>query len=209
MPPKRRPKRNLPRNKRSVVSRQIDALSTAVALPVHRFRRVYQEIISGAAGGIVSYTPQIRIGILPSVSDFSNLYSEYRVTRVTALFRPLQGTFSLIGPAVFPTVNSVFDYTSGAALSGLSAAFQYPSWKQNAFSQQRPVIQLSWTPRVVVNDLLTIGTAGVALLPSGTFLSINSLDTLYFGLRTVIEEFPSAMQIQVTLLLDLEFKGVR
>lgn len=177
--------------------------------PIFRFRRVFQEVFTGSASGIIAYSPTVTLGKLPSFVEFQNLFTEYRFTSITCLFRPLQSTFSLVGPTTFPVVNSVFDYTDTAALTGLTAAMQYPSWKQNTFSQSRPHIQIVWKPRIINEGVSTTSGLGYALAPVGQFLSTSGANVEHFGLKTICEEMLTAVQIQVTFLCDLECRNVK
>jgi len=211
-PPKRRG-RAAPRARKgrgsATISNQLSGLTTAPAPLLHKFRRVYQETISGAVSGIVAYSPSVTLAKMPSFIEISNLYTEYRFTHVTVLFRPVVSTFSLVGPTSFPVVNSVFDYTNVSALASITSAMQYPSWKQNLFSQMRPHIQIGYVPRCVVSSVLTASGSGLALLPSGTFLTMNNTDVEHFGLKTILQDFPSGVQIEVSFLVDFECRGVK
>lgn len=194
------------RNKPLGQQNQLTALSRQINGPTYRFRRVFQETITGVASGILAYTPIITLAKLPSVAEFSSLFTEYHISRVTVVFRPVQSTFSLIGPATFPVINTVHDNQDITALSGLTAALQYPSWKQNTFSVSRPTIQYSWAPRVQATSFATSGN-GASLLPAKTFLGMSNTNTEHYGLKTVIEEFTTGVQMQVTFLIDFEVRG--
>lgn len=203
-PPSRRQKRGA-----TVSSNQLTALMKAPTLASHRFRRVFQETISGSAAGIVAYSPLVVLNKMPSFTEFSNLYNEYRFLTVTCLFRPVQSTFSLIGPTSFPVVNSVIDFTDFAPLSSITAAMQYPSWKQNCFSQTRPHIQLVYNPRVLVGGVFSSTGTVAALLPVGAFLTFGASDAQWFGLKTILQDFPAGVDIEVSFLVDFECRGVR
>lgn len=192
-----------------MVQNQLSALMKAPALMTHRFRRVYQETITGNVAGIVAYSPLVTLSKMPSFTEFSNLYNEYRFMQVTVLFRPVVSTFSLIGPLSFPVVNSVIDYTDFAPLSSITAAMQFPSWKQNLFSQTRPHIQLVYNPRVLVGGVFSSTATVAALLPVGSFLTFGASDAQWFGLKTILQDFPTGVQIEVSFLVDFECRGVR
>jgi len=208
--PKKQKSKSQPNRSKSTVSDQIVGISRAPSsVPVYKFRRVYQEIISGSVSTIVAYSPVFEINKLPSFTEFTSLFTQYRFARITVLFRPIQSTFSLVGPAVFPVINTVFDYTDAVALSGVTAAQQYPSWKQNTTSLTRPTFQISFVPRTTINSAFPSAATGAVSLPLNTFFTTSDTSVEFYGLKTVIEEFGSGVQIQVTVLVDLECKGVR
>jgi len=197
---------NPPRKKSLGQSNQLAGLSRQKLGPNYAFRRTFQETISGNAAGIVAYTPLITLAKLPSNAEFTNLFTEYRFASVTIVFRPVQSTFSLIGPTAFPVVNTVSDYQDVNSLPGLTAALQYPSWKQNTFSQQRPCIQYTWAPRVRTTATAAVGT-GSALLPAQSFLTVSNTDVEHVGFKSILEEFFTGVQIQVTVICDFVVRG--
>jgi hypothetical protein len=204
-----RRRRKAPAKRQAVQQNQLSAFSRGPSLLTHRFRRVFQETISGSVAGIVSYNPLVTLDKLPSFSDFVNLYTEYRIVHLKVLFRPLVTTFSLIGASSYPVINTVFDYANNVSLVSTTEAQQFPSWKQNALSVSRPVFQIDYTPRVINTAMFAAVSGGSALFPIGTFLGMQNTTVQHLGLKTMIQDFPSGVQMEVSVVVDLECRGVR
>lgn len=118
-----------------VTNNQLAMSQRAPKMQVFRFRRVVQEVLSGSVTGIVGYTPLVTLGKFPSNAEFLALFTQYRLAKLTVLFAPAQDGANFAFP--YPKVNTVFDYTTLAALGSVTEAQQFQSWKQTVFNISR------------------------------------------------------------------------
>jgi hypothetical protein len=175
--------------------------------PVYKFRRVFQEVFTGSATGVVAYSPAVTLGGLPSSAEFTSLFSEYRIAKITVLFRPDSSLLSVSNP--YPTVNTVFEYTNSTALTGVTAAQQYLSWKQTVFSSNRPVMKIVYMPNAMQSGVLTASGGGTEKLSRGTFFDTSNTGILFFGLKTIWEGVSTTQAVNVSLIVDVELRGVK
>lgn len=190
-----------------VTNNQLAMSQRAPKMQVFRFRRVVQEVLSGSVTGIVGYTPLVTLGKFPSNSEFLALFTQYRLAKLTILFAPAQDGANFAFP--YPKVNTVFDYTTLAALGSVTEAQQFQSWKQTVFNISRTQAKITYTPRLTQTGVNSQFGSSSEVLPVDTWVDVANASAVYFGLRAIWENLSTTQSVTVTLIGDWEFKGVK
>jgi len=190
-----------------VTNNQLAMSQAAPRMQTFRFRRVFQEVISGSATGLLGYSPLVNLNKFPSNSEFLNLFTEYRLNKLTVLFAPAQDGANFAFP--YPKLNTVFDYTTTAALASVTDAQQFQSWKQTIFNVTRTQAKVTYRPRVTQTGVNSQFGSTNTILPAGSWLDVANASAAYFGLRTIWENLATTQSVTVTFIGDWEFKGVK
>jgi len=202
-----RSRRGRGRQNGAVTNNQLAMNQRAPKMQVFRFRRVVQEVLSGSATGIVGYTPSVYLGKFPSNSEFLALFTQYRLVKLTVLFTPAQDGANFAFP--YPKVNTVYDYTTGAALGSVTEAQQFQSWKQTVFNVSKTQAKFVYRPRLTQTGVNSQFGSSNEVLPAGTWVDVANASAVYFGFRSIWENLATTQSVTVSLIGDWEFKGVK
>lgn len=138
--------------------------------------------ISAVNAGLTVPTYQFKLADCPNVTEFSNLFDQYRFVMVRMIFRPRFNYSNLGGTNGASRFFSVIDYDDMTALAALNDARQYQSLKETRFDQDhvRCIV-----PRMAVAGYTTTFTGFVNMGPQ--WISIASNDVNHYGIKVVIE----------------------
>ena len=142
------------------------------------------EILGDGSGSFQNATNySITLNQLPNASDFTNLFDQYRIDRVTVHFYPRASTVSdtsgLTNPSGVMLLTAAVDLDGAAAPPTLNELLEYGSCQQHMLNQHRSI---TFQPRVKTTQA---GASG-PLMPIGTWIDSANPNMIYNGLRTYV-----------------------
>lgn len=151
---------------------------------------------------------------LPSVGEFTALFDQYKITKVTVRLIFSCNSSDTVTPSIaLPVVHQCNDYNSTAALS-LSEYQQYPSLKTWQLGQDK-VIQWSFVPHVRGDVLNTSGVASTSAhnIPC-PWLDTSSTNVEMLGSRLYLNNLGRATNVDIgnalfMITYDMAFKFVK
>lgn len=210
-------------NKRKIAVRrrwkktQMRKNSNKLKRQVHIYKRTFKLdniLASSTLGGIANaYT--ISLASLPSVSDFGNLYDQYKITGCKfefapmtseGIMSPLTGVGTQIG---FQPLHTVLDFDDSTPPASLSAMLEYGSHKQTMAHQKHVRY---FKPKVLEQVYRGIGTVGYRPIGS-QWIDMAYNDVPHYGIKVFAEPplSSTATSITYTVYCTLYFacKNVR
>lgn len=169
--------------------------------------------------GTYSYTPIL--GYLPGYTEFTALFDEYKLDKITLKIIPFQNTFSSESQAggaqmsgsipILHYINDNDGYTVLNSEAGIAEIQQYPGYKRVPLDKP---YSYSFIPRC--RGVVQTG-GGTAVATSGTrnqWLDCGTTDVVHYGTYGIIEAICPNAQLQLDFFrieatFHMSFKGVR
>ena len=186
-----------------IPSTKLTGLSTVVPNQTYITSRRQQKLVvqmdnaaSNCAGNLT-----FKLNDLPNYTDFTNLFDQYRVLRLTYQFFPRTGTQSDNPGGFFPQITlltTAVDTSGEAATPGLTDLLEYASVQQMLLDRSHTV---SFVPRTKDADGM--------LMPYGTFVSTDQPAQIYNSLRYFTASNPASKYIEWECYCEalIEFKN--
>lgn len=179
---------------------------TGEALSVTGAFLTYQAGSGAALFAYMSQAIRFCIADLPDVTDYSNLFDQYRInwinvkvwnmeTNSPVSYQASAGTSGTFTQQFANSCicHSVLDYDDAtpfaASEAGLLQMMERQGYRSKRFSPNGILLNRTWKPRhlEVISSDLTTGTTGRALAPRGQWLDFNQTTIPHFGLKWIIE----------------------
>jgi len=161
-----------------------------------------------AVGGPVAYTQP-----LPSVSEFTNLFDEYRIARVKFELHYSFANGNSGATYPYPVLNVANDLDSYGASFNLDDMNQYPNKKTFQCIPGQPI---TWSVRPVARaDVLTnTGITSSSAAASTAWISTSSNNIRHLGTRMWLDNCGRATNVDlgtftIYVSYELEFRGMR
>ena len=187
-----------------IPSTKLTGLSTVVPNQSYITSRRQQKLVvqmdnaaSNCAGNLT-----FKLSDLPAYTDFTNLFDQYRVLRLTYQFFPRTGTQSdTTQPGFFPAITlltTAIDTSGDAAVPALTDLLEYASVEQKLLDRSHTI---SFVPRTKDADDM--------LMPAGTFVSTDQPNQVYNSLRYFTPSNPASKYIEWECYCEalIEFKN--
>lgn len=208
MPPKRvyRPKRYRKRNYRP--KRRFNKYrKVTTSTQVHKFSR-FATPSGFPIQGNAAYTPLLgtsqsfNLAQLPSSSDFSNLYDQYRITHVQFRFKlRIDPSAQTAGTAIWPTLYYVRDHDDAASISSLNDLKEYSKCKQVALSPMRWTV-INIKPSILDTMFRNTGQTTFVSKPAyKQWIDMAYTDVAHYGLKWGVDVFTNT-----SMYIDAELK---
>lgn len=231
-----RKRKNRQRRGSDQLSRSVKVLSSVpqALSTVHRFRRCWNQSTSYVANtGFFSAafdmeinfclnTSDIRLGgvsiygpTIPSYTEFTSLYDDYRIKKVILRLDWSQNSYSGSTTTIMPPLlYYVQDFNDSNAVS-LSTILQYPEVKTHSFYQNgyKPLI-MELTPRPLV-DLAGTGVGtGYGPTLEAPWIRTSETNIPHYGVKIYGHNFDVATAsatgfVNIMAAFELEFRGVK
>jgi len=145
---------------------------------VYTFNRGYPyATVSAPTVGDLIMAMNFTLGALPSSTDFTSLFDQYRIAQVTVRFIPLAG----VGTGSNPLV-TVIDYDDSTVPGAVSDLFQYDSVQ---FTQPGSTLERTLKPRVAIAAYSGAFTSFATADPD-LWIDVASPNVQYYGLKFAI-----------------------
>lgn len=199
--------------------------------PIHKFRRALTRqfywnpsisSIDGLGGSTmqVTFSPlatdwriagvSVYLDSLPSVSDFINLFDQWRLSSVTVVFDMATMVYMNSNPTFSsPIVHHVVDYDDPGDLP-LTNLLQFPQARRHNFYENanRPLI-LSLSPRPLADVAGSGISTTYAPMDKVPFLRTADMSTPHYSLKFAFQNLGGSADVklpfQMTVYYDLEF----
>jgi len=184
---------------------------------VYNFKRTAElanfSISAGAGFSAAAYAFQL--GNLPSVSEFTTLFDEFRINAVKVTFYPSANVSWVSGSSATPPLGelyTVIDYNSADVPSSVNDMLKYMTLRRTFFN--RPHSRY-FKPRAVVTGVSDSATSngGRMCLPHRSWFDCNTGNVRYYGLIVGWAESSSieavAQLVRVTCTFYIQFRQVR
>lgn len=194
MPPRRRlAYRSRPRRGRRMMRRRLARRKPAAAPRVYHYKRsvFYENIVT--VDNTVNYSNSwgFTLGMLPSASDFTNLYDEYCITKAVLKFIPKISQATLqsgvtTGNSLLTQIHTAIDYDDSNSLTNataLSEITQYQSHRMSRGNQTHT--------RVIVPKVEVTGSTG-QYPKAYQWIDCDNTTVLHNGVKVVIPKLPVA-----------------
>jgi len=180
-------------------------------LPVQTYEicRSYEvgTIITGVAApatGVISFT----LNSMPSSGEFTALFDQYRIVQALISFQPLvtQTNANAQHPGY---IHTVLDYDDGTALTAVTQAEQYDTYKKNSLTDK---FTRCLEPAPSVPMYTGVTTTGYSVAPSGKkgmWMDQASPGIFYYGVKYVTDGTQVATAAgasSVSVLLWVQFR---
>lgn len=169
-------------------------------------RRVALGDLLGDGSGVFpnAYNYTASLVQLPNYGDFTNLFDQYRIDRVTMHFYPRASTVSdtngFAAPGGVMLLNAAVDLDGASTPPTLNELLEYGSCQQHILSQHRSI---TWQPRIKSTQT---GASG-PLLPLGTWVDTSNPNMPYNGLRTYVgSTYSKYAECQVFAEMTVSFR---
>lgn len=180
---------------------------------VYHFKRSYYTpaVIAVAAGGPDGqYGYSFTLAGLPSASEFTSLFDQYKIKGVKLRLLPRGNSSELTGAAGgnIGNVGSVIDYDDGAApTGGMSQITQYQSFKLTRSSQEH--IRY-FKPRINAAAINSVAGGTQNKLNTRGWLDCDVSTTEHYGLKVVVPAPPAgSIVFDAIVTMYLCFRNVR
>lgn len=199
-------KRRMKKSKRGMKkSRQFKGKKSGLRQPVHYFKRT-QYYAANIVNNTLTNTPfsnTFRLSDVPSVSEFANLYDQYKITAIKWKLMPRSSDYAigLTAPRIF----SVLDKDDAAAPLNIDEILQYQNVKVTTFGK--------WHTRYIKPSIgYQLGdlAAGVNMRAVGTgWIDMAQTTVPHYGIKGIITPSSSALAFDLQVTYYLAFKNVR
>ena len=160
-------------------------------------------------GGVTTYTPS-----LPSVSEFTNLFDEYRLKSVDLEIYYSQGSSNTV---TYPTpMLHIANDDNSAGSFNLADMQQYPYGHTYQLSQAGIKGPIKWrvTPSCRLDALTTTGLTSTSALDANDWIDTSSSNVRFLGTRLWIDNLGRSVDIDmgtitVKATYNLEFRKMR
>lgn len=180
--PRRRPARKVAgRRRRLAVPRPM-----RMRAPVYSFKRTQETTITAIATNVTYGSITFNLQSLPSYTDFTALYDQYRILGIRAMFVP-RTTANAQGANERGTFHSVIDYDDNQAPAAVYPLLEYQSHKR---TPNTVIHKRYWKPTVLVPAFLASGTTGTSFGYSpkaGQWLDMAMPNIPHYGIKFAIE----------------------
>lgn len=184
---------------------------------IYNFKRTVElenmEVPSGSAGFIKIYA--FYLGQVPNVSEFTNLFDQYRIMAVKITFYPpFNSSFKTSSTSTEPCGEfyTVIDPDGSGTVPDINGLDQYQTLRRTYFNRPHSRYLKPKSYQYGVQDG-TSSFGGYISLPRSTWLDVGNVSCRYHGLIAAWVQSQSAltlgMFIRCTATYYLQFKGVR
>jgi len=169
---------------------------------VYTFPQAYQnsQIVTSTtvdtSGGFL-----IEFGNISNAGAFSQIFDEFRIMQVTAVFTPRYVDYNGGAP-----LYTVFDYNDSTPLGSVPLEEQYESLE---ITQAGQVVERTLTPNVPMYIYTAPGVSGYARSPFGTWISCANTGANYYGLKYYIPLGTVVQTIDVSIRIILQCRYLR
>jgi hypothetical protein len=211
---------------------QLMRIPPIIRNPIHAFRRALTRSftwnpstsgIDGVAGAStmqITFSPSatdfrlagvsIYLDSLPNVSEFSNLYDQWRIKDVCTVFDFSSFSYSNSGGVNnAPIVHHIVDYDDQNDVQ-LTSMLQFPQSRRHIFNENgyKPLI-LKFKPRPLMDVAGSGLTTGYAPMKDTPFLRTLDMTLPHYSLKFAFQNFGGTAAVlipfQITVYYDLEF----
>lgn len=178
--------------------------SASKTLSPHSFTRFTNPVSIGKSTSDVGQGFTVSLADLSNSTEFTNLFDEYIITRVTA-FITVTGINTPGG--TYPIIYLYTDNDDSNAPASLNIALQVDPIRIVPFSASQPFIKHSFTPLVS----LTAGGSGAMSARGWCDIAYPSIP--WYGLKMWIQNYNTNVYtgtfIQIMFKVECQFRGVR
>ncbi len=146
---------------------------------VYTFVRSYPNFVLSAPASAPDYLNAMNftLSALPSSTEFTALFDQYRIVQVTVRFLPLAG----VGSGSSPLITAI-DYDDSSTPVAVTDLLQYDS---HVMTQPGVTLERTFTPRV--STAVYSGTfTSFASAPNSLWIDVASPNTQYYGLKLAV-----------------------
>lgn len=199
-------KRRMKKSKRGMKkSRQFKGKKVGLRQPVHYFKRsqYYSATIVNNTLNNTPFATTFRLSDVPNVSEFSNLYDQYKITAIKWKLMPRSSDYAigLTAPRVF----SIVDKDDSSPPLNIDEILQYQNVKVTSFGK--------WHTRYIkpnigyqLGDLST--TINMRSVGKG-WIDMANTNVPHYGIKGIITPSSSALAFDLHVTYFLAFKNVR
>ncbi len=165
-----------------------DGHSFSGQLGVYRIQRtVANTVTQGSVDVGRSYVGQL--SQMPAVSEFTNLFDQYRITKVRLRFLLLRaGQIGSTGVINYPNISWAYDPNDSVTPVTLGDVTVYQNFGVQQFSEHNREIHIEFVPKV------PISTPGTTLALQGpTWCSTADTSQPWYGLKVWMQEYASTL----------------
>lgn len=173
--------------------------------------RLFQSAnVVASNSGAVSNSYSFNIASLPDITDFSNLFDQYKLNAIEVTFIPNITSNDMNPVSTYyemPNVHSIIDRDDDAAPGALTNLMQYPSYRRTRGHQ---VHKRYWKPALAQTIYKTGATTGTAQ-KGPMWLDLADTTIPHFGLKLYIDQTNASTNIKYSMYVKyfLQFKGIR
>ncbi len=147
---------------------------------------------------------------LPSLTEFSNLFDSWRISKVTVRIDiPLGLSNSAAAPSFVPQILYAPDYNdSGAATK--SDLLQYPQVQIHNFNKDGfTPFMIEFSPRALMEVPSGVVSTAYSSLPLSSWFRTSNMDSQHYGIKMLFDNYGSTYNfnypIEITTWYHLEF----
>lgn len=176
--------------------------------PVHYFKRSYYVVNGLTAFGANSYTPiNVALTSLPSYTEFTNLYDQYKITGLKVKFVPRGNSSDITTQNNISSLFTVIDTDDGNPFTNVDQALQYQSLKMTRSTQT----QIRYfKPKFNIGAINQVAGGVIGKVNTNGWLDCTSDSVIHYGIKTALTAGASQSVIyDLMVTVYLAFKNVR
>lgn len=175
------------------------------------------------ANTITHLASEFMLNQLPGVSEFINLYDQYKISKIVVKFTPMttcNATVTMADSGGAPIydqsenpglIGSVLDFDDAAPLGSIDDYYQYQNLKTQPCVSRRPHVRVIY-PKVRKSGLVAGGGQQPYVIGKSGWIDCNYPEVPHYGLKTFIDARTSTFyeqHWQLETIMHLKFKNVR
>lgn len=199
------PKTQRPKQKRQYTKRKAKRTKALVGVAAARSVHSFSRTVKLADLGIGSNTYEFKLSQLQNVTDFSNLFDQYRIRNVKLMFVPRVSSTENIVSAACATMVIMNDF------DGSFPATESALMETGMHKMYRLLDKITWTcsPRVL-NEIYKDGvTTAYGLRPRGEWIDMGNTTVSHFGTAAFVNGPATSYDTNVYLTINFECKNTR
>lgn len=178
----------------------------------HKFKRTFvdERIVTDTAGN-AAVGKLWKFNQVPNVTEFGNLFDQYRITKISIRMMWRSTGISAIETAATsnqetgaPIVYDVVDYDDGNAPTSRDDILQYGKHKITPFGTNKRTLKRTVYPRNLNIIFRTGVTNGYSLADYGTWVDMAQTDVEYYGWKAWIDS-PGSGTSQPAQFFDITY----
>lgn len=193
--------------------RRMAPVGAGVNQQTHRFKR---QFLALAVTGNAAFTPaylnafSVNLGLLPGVSDFANLYDEYRIDFVkhkVFLSTPPEAA-PLSSSNSFPIAYWAIDKDDDTPPASLDEIRQHGNVQTAMLTNERPII-ITYKPSCLVQAYRTAVSTGYSA-KQGQWIDMAGTNVPHYGLKFGLNDFTNtAFKVIIETTLWVSMRNAR
>lgn len=170
-------------------------------------RRQFVQNAFTATTGVDQQTSwNFQLASLPQYTEFTNLFKEYRIAKVSYRFR-IYKALGTNTTNLNPVVYHAIDERGSSAVASPNDVLAYSSAKISVLTDDKPVTRwFSFRPAVA--DAVYRGAFSGYAIAKKQFLSTAYADVQHYGLMTALTQATTGINIAMDVRFLLAFRGI-